>query len=276
MKNLAICSLSSGSSGNSYLVLTENTALLVDAGISARQIEQRLGYFGIGPQALTGVLITHEHQDHVKGLKVLLKKTDAAVYATAGTAEQLQEMCPGRLNIIAPGEAFEAGDITAQCFSVSHDAAQPVCYRFRCKDRQISIVTDTGILTDEVYDSMRGADILVLESNHDENILRIGHYPWFLKQRILGEQGHLSNDAAARGLCRLLTEEPDSRRTRDRVVLLAHLSKENNFPELALTTVTNILEEEGIAIGKRTRIETLSRTEMSPLYMIASGEGKGD
>ncbi|MCF0151234.1 MAG: MBL fold metallo-hydrolase [Firmicutes bacterium] len=274
MKNLAICSLSSGSSGNSYLVLSETTALLVDAGISARQIEQRLSEFGIGLDALRGVFITHEHQDHIKGLRVLLKKRGLPVFATEGTADGIGREDIKDLRLIQPGQKLTVGDITAESFCVSHDAAQPVCFRFSCEDRQISIVTDTGILTEEVYRCMRGADILVLESNHDENILRIGRYPWFLKQRILGDKGHLSNDAAANGLIRLLCEEPDSGRELERVVLLAHLSKENNFPQLALTTVQNMLEEEGIALGKGTRLETLSRTEMSPLYMIKERGGK--
>lgn len=268
MMNLAICSLSSGSSGNSYLVLTENTALLIDAGISTKQIELRLKSLGLSFDNIRGILVTHEHQDHVKGLRVLTKKCGAAVWATEGTIEGIEGCECADFNIIRPGEDLLIGDISVHCFQVSHDAAQPVGYRFNSGGRQISIVTDTGIVTEEVYSNMRKADILVLESNHDENILRIGRYPWFLKQRILSDHGHLSNDAAAEALARLLKEKAETDPERDMTVLLAHLSKENNFPQLALTTVTNVLEEQGISTGKKVKIETLSRTDISPLYII--------
>ncbi len=267
MMNMAICSLSSGSSGNSYLVLSENTAVLVDAGVSARQIDQRLKSLGLSLESLDAVLITHEHKDHVKALPVLMKKLAVPFFATGGTEQAVRETCPKAIDLIAAGEEFRINDISVRPFTVSHDAAEPVGFSFCCKERKISIVTDTGCVTDEIRMNMRGSDILVLESNHDVNILRIGRYPWFLKQRIIGEKGHLSNDAAAEALADLLEEEKEAGLERDRIVLLAHLSKENNFPQMALTTVRNLLEERGLA-GRRIRIETLSRTETSPLYIV--------
>ena len=266
MMNMAICSLSSGSSGNSYLVLSETTALLIDAGVSAKQIGVRLQSLGLSTDMLNAVLITHEHQDHVKALPVLMKKLDVPFLATGGTAEAVRQTCPRDFEIIVPGRSFNIGDIEVLPFRVSHDAAEPVGFRFRASQKQISIVTDTGCVTGEIYENMKGSDILVLESNHDENILRIGRYPWFLKQRIISDKGHLSNDAAAEALARLLSEERSSGSEKDRLVLLAHLSRENNFPEMALATVQNVLEEKGVA-GRRTRVETLSRTEISPLYL---------
>lgn len=269
MMKLAICSLSSGSSGNCYVVLTGNTAVLVDAGISARQIGQRLEALGLGLDRVDAMLITHEHQDHVKGLPVIMKKTACPVLMAEGTGREMPCELPRETMRIAAGEEFLIGDLTVRSFSVSHDAAQPLGFTFSCEDKKLGIVTDTGCITDEIFENMAGCDILVLESNHDENILRIGRYPWFLKQRILGEKGHLSNDAAAEALANLIEYERAALgEERRRTVLLAHLSKENNFPEMALATVSNVLEERGIIAGKNTKIETLSRTETSPVYSV--------
>ncbi len=263
---LAICSLASGSSGNSYLVRSEKTALLVDAGISSRQICLGLSELGLGAEDLSGVLITHEHSDHIKGVPTLLKRTDAALYATELTAGQIAAD-PSRVCTVTPGEVFDIGDIEVSCFSLSHDAADPVGYSFRNGGSTITVVTDTGCVTDEIMYFMQRADILVLESNHDVNMLRIGRYPWFLKQRILSDHGHLSNEAAAHALAELLKAESAGGGLKQRQVLLAHLSRENNFPEMALATMENILQENGFTAGKETRIDILKRDEMSALYI---------
>ncbi|MBR0139577.1 MAG: MBL fold metallo-hydrolase [Firmicutes bacterium] len=267
MMNMAICSLSSGSSGNTYLVLSERTAVLVDAGVSARQIGLRLSGLGLSTEALDAVLITHEHQDHISGLPVLMKKLDVPFYASRGTAEAIRGTMPKEPETVAPGEVLQIGDLQVNAFSTSHDAAEPLGFSFRSGGKQISIVTDTGCVTEEIFRNMRGSDILVLESNHDVNILRIGRYPWFLKQRIASDRGHLSNEAAAEALARLIEEERLAGTEKDRTVLLAHLSRENNFPEMALATVQNVLEERGV-LSRKIRIETLARTETSPLYTV--------
>lgn len=266
--DLAICSLASGSSGNCYLVRTPSAAVLVDAGISARQVKLRLEAMGLSLDDISAVLITHEHADHVKSLEALAKKTRAAICMSRGTYGALDfELDEDRLMLFSAGESFEIAGMDVRSFALSHDAAEPVSYSFGSGGRRLVIITDTGVVTEEIFEEAKDADILVLESNHDVNILRIGRYPWFLKQRIIGEKGHLSNDAAAEALADLLAEEKDAGLERDRIVLLAHLSKENNFPQMALTTVRNLLEERGLA-GRRTRIETLSRTETSPLYIV--------
>ena len=266
--NLAICSLASGSSGNCYVVRGGDTFVLVDAGISGRQIRERLANIGLSPSQLSAVLVTHSHSDHVKGLAAVLKTTDAAVYANPAT---LRESCVDvpaeRLRTFATGEAFTIGDLSVGSFPVSHDTGDPAGFSFCRGGRQLSIVTDTGTVTPQVLDQIRTADLLVLESNHDENILRMGRYPWFLKQRILSDHGHLSNEAAAIALAEALEEECAEGLARQRTVLLAHLSQENNFPEMALATMSNILEERGL-LSAGLKISILPRTEQSPVYTV--------
>lgn len=267
--SLAICSLASGSSGNCYAVRGGDTFVLVDAGLSGKQIRERLSDIGLRPDKLSGVLLTHSHSDHVKGLSALLKSTDACIYTNEATAADACGDIPReRLRLFGTGDAFELGDLQVQSFPVSHDTADPVGFSFLQEDRRLSIVTDTGVVTRPVYEQIRDADILVLESNHDENILRMGRYPWFLKQRILSDRGHLSNEAAARALASALEEEiACSGRMRPRTVLLAHLSQENNFPEMALATMNNILEERGLLKAGLT-IKVLPRTQQSPVFSV--------
>ena len=267
---LAICSLASGSSGNCFLIKTEDTAVLVDAGISGRQVGLGLSALGLTMQDISAVLITHEHSDHIKGLKIVQKNSGACIYASRGTlsgipfADELKDV-----RVFTPGEAFSIGSLNVQSFSTSHDAAEPCGFSFAAGDRQITIVTDTGYVTEACFANMRGADVLVLESNHDESVLRMGRYPWFLKKRILSDQGHLSNEAAANALLKILSEELEEKgQTRRRLVLLAHLSKENNFPEMALATMSNILDAGGFAPGSGLTVKVLSRSEPSPLYIL--------
>ena len=201
--NLAICSLASGSSGNCYVVRGGDTFVLVDAGISGKQIRERLAAIGLAPSRLSAVLVTHSHSDHIKGLAGVLKTTDADIHANKRTAQDFSAEIPGdRLQLFATGATFAIGELEVSSFPVSHDTADPVGFSFRRGGSQVSIVTDTGVVTPEVEDQIRGADILVLESNHDENILRMGRYPWFLKQRILSEKGPLprgGGESAGRG-----------------------------------------------------------------------------
>ena len=266
--NLAICSLASGSSGNCYVVRGGDTFVLVDAGISGRQIRERLDAIGLPPSRLAAVLVTHSHSDHVKGLPAVLKTTDACVYANPATVRESGADVPAdRLRVFETGEAFAIGDLQIGSFPVSHDTGDPAGFTFCRGGRQLSIVTDTGTVTPPVMDQIRSADILVLESNHDESILRMGRYPWFLKQRILGEKGHLSNEAAAKALALALEEERAEGQARQRTVLLAHLSQENNFPEMAMATMSNILEERGLLSAGLT-IRILPRTEQSPVYTV--------
>ena len=268
--DLAICSLASGSSGNSYLVMTEKTAVLVDAGISGKQILQRIGAFGLKAEDLKAILVTHEHSDHIKGLKPVCRASGAVAIMTKGTlsglsfSDELDEVV-----LFSAGEVFNAGDIEIRTFATSHDANEPAGFCFCANGRQITIVTDTGYVTSGCFAGMKDADIIVLESNHDESVLRIGRYPQFLKHRILSDLGHLSNEAAAEAFLSVLSEELEQTgENKRRLVLLAHLSQENNFPEMAYTTMKNILASGGFAIDNRIQVEVLSRTEQSPLYML--------
>jgi len=227
---LSFCSFSSGSSGNCYLIKSENTAILVDAGISGRRIFECLEKVNTPREQLAGILITHEHSDHIKSVKTLVKKIKGIrAYANEKTWSRLDsDICEDQREIFTTGDAFSIGDIRVKTFQVSHDAIDPVGYSFYLNEKQISIVTDTGCMNNEIIGEIINADILILEANHDINMLKIGKYPWFLKQRILGKAGHLSNEAAGETIVRILSEN-----SKERYVLLAHLSKENNFPEMA-------------------------------------------
>jgi phosphoribosyl 1,2-cyclic phosphodiesterase len=262
---LSFCSFSSGSGGNSYLVRTTTTALLVDAGISAKKIIAGLEQTGTEDHELRALLITHEHSDHIKSLCTLMKKKQSIeAYANQGTWDAMRLVPAGDRNrTVVVGEPFMIGDITVKAFSVCHDAADPVGYSFYAEGRQMSIVTDTGCIPEGMVEEVTGADLLVLEANHDVDMLRIGRYPWFLKQRILGDHGHLSNETAARMLVRLLAHSPKNRK-----ILLAHLSRENNFPEMAYQTVKNILEEEAYLIGDRIEVATIVRDEVSAVFQV--------
>ena len=210
---------------------------MVDAGISGKRIESALDSIGTAAGDLKGILITHEHSDHIQGIGVLARRYGIPLY---GTAETLCGMLKGRTNIgripeellheVKPGESLWFGGLVARAHSVSHDAANPVCYTFEAEGKKAAMVTDLGMYDESILKAVADAEILYLESNHDVNMLMVGSYPYYLKQRILGERGHLSNDAAAKLLCEVL--HPGLKH-----VILAHLSKENNLPELAYETV---------------------------------------
>ncbi len=260
--SLRICSLASGSSGNCYVVGTEDTVLLVDAGISCKQIKERLEGLGADISMVSAVLVTHEHSDHIKGLPAL-SKLNRLIFASQKTFEAMDlELDSNLCKSFEPGDSFEIGDILVSTFKTSHDAADPVGYCFESNGKTICIVTDTGYVNDDIKNYISKADILVLESNHDENVLKMGPYPWFLKQRILSDEGHLSNEAAANALAEVMIAE---KTCKTRQVLLAHLSKENNFPEMAQATLENILRERGCS-PKNCILHVLSRNEVSKIY----------
>ncbi len=264
--SLSICSLASGSSGNCYVVSSGSVTLLVDAGISARRIRDGLSARGFDPKALNGVLVTHEHADHIKGIAVLAKQ-GVPVFANERTlsAIRAEGVDPGDARIFSTGDTFEVGDIAVETFPLSHDCADPAGYAFRSGGARAAVVTDTGVITEQILRQMVSSDILVLESNHDESVLRVGRYPWFLKQRILSERGHLSNDAAAEAAAQAILRSDPSRPAK--LVLLAHLSRENNFPEMARTTMENVFREHGIS-PRAARIDILPRSEPGLVYEI--------
>lgn len=234
---MRITVFASGSGGNCLLAESGGVCVLIDAGISMRRMEQGLRQAGHTWQAISGVLITHEHSDHISGLKTLLRYHPVPLFAPHTVASRLSGMVPESvpvLRTIPVGEPFPIGTLTVRAFHTSHDTDESVGYRL--EDRDIfALATDTGCVTEEIRNGLLGADAVLLEANHDTGRLLDGPYPFYLKRRILSERGHLCNaDCAA--LARTLCESGTRR------IVLGHLSKQNNTPELALAAVSSALE----------------------------------
>ncbi|MCS7314294.1 MAG: MBL fold metallo-hydrolase [Bryobacterales bacterium] len=236
-----LCVLASGSSGNATLVASARTRLLVDAGLSAREIERRLALAGESLERLDAILVTHEHTDHVSGLTALARRAPCPVFLTALTAAAIAwNGEPPPLELFPAGARWQIGDIEVTSFSVPHDASDPVGYCFQAEGRKIAIVTDLGYIPDAIRFQIRGADLLVLESNHDLEMLKVGPYPWPVKQRVMSRQGHLSNDAVAQYIRSHL--EPCTR-----TLVLAHLSENNNHPDLVRLVASQALRSRGLS-----------------------------
>ena len=265
---MRLCSIASGSSGNCVYVGSEATHLLVDTGISGKRIEQGLRELDLTPKELDGILITHEHADHISGLGVIARKYEIPIYATEGTIQAIfQSGSLGRVeealfHTVREDEKFILKDLTIKPMHISHDAVQPVAYRISYGNKRIGICTDLGVYNDYTVECLKGMDALLLEANHDVNMLQVGPYPYYLKQRILGDRGHLSNENSGRLLCRILH---DGLRT----VLLGHLSKENNLPELAYESVRmEINMDDNPYKAGDFDIRVARRSEMSPVVVI--------
>ena len=227
---LTLTTLASGSSGNCLLLSAGETHLLVDAGISCRRICRSLRDLGVDPSALSGVLVTHEHTDHIAGLATLTKQFRLPVYASPGTGRHLCYRIAALEDVLhtcAPGGAFTVGGLAVETFPTLHDAAEPMGYAVSDGSRKAAVVTDLGVVTEEVLRGVRGANLLVVEANHDVECLKSGPYPYYLKKRILGDQGHLCNEAGA-ALARTAAKAGAH------TVVQAHLSAENNTPAMAL------------------------------------------
>lgn len=233
---MRLLSIASGSSGNCIYVGDDNTHILVDAGISKKRIEEGLNGIGLTVRDLSAIFVTHEHIDHIGGLGVLTRKCDAPVYATKGTLNgifntaSLGRIDEERFIEIEEEQCVCLGDIQVDSMKISHDAAQPVAYRFFGHGRKIAVATDLGMITEENEEKLKGMDALLLEANHDVNMLQVGPYPYYLKQRILGNRGHLSNENAGKLLSRIVHDDLKH-------IFLGHLSKENNMPALAYEAV---------------------------------------
>lgn len=233
---MRLVSIASGSSGNCIYAGSENTHILIDAGISNKRIELGLSEIGLKAGEISGVVVTHEHSDHTKGLGILARKYGVPIYGTAETLTEIGKMkylgeYPSELlRPIQPDVDFLIGDLELKPFSIDHDAANPVAYRIQHGKKSIAVATDIGHYTQYTIDHLQGLDALLLESNHDLNMLQAGPYPYYLKRRIMGDYGHLSNENAGRLLNCILHENLKK-------ILLGHLSKENNYEELAFETV---------------------------------------
>lgn len=233
---MRLSSIASGSSGNCIYVGSDTTHLLIDAGISGKRTELGLNGLGLSLRDIDGIMITHEHIDHIGGLGVLARKHSIPIYTTRGTKKAiLNTKSVGKIDEslfsdIEPDETFRIKDIDLNPMRTSHDAAEPVAYRFSHENKKGAVVTDLGTYNDYTVECLQGLDVLLLEANHDINMLQVGPYPYYLKQRILGERGHLSNELSGRLLSRILHD-------RMQTVVLGHLSQENNLAELAYETV---------------------------------------
>lgn len=233
---MKLCSIASGSSGNCIYVGTDTTHILIDVGISRKRTEEGIRSLGLDPAELDAIFITHEHSDHISGLGVFSRKYHVPVYCTAGTLKAImncrslgavdQEL----FQTVRADESLIIKDLTVNPMRISHDAAEPVAYRFAYGRQRLGVVTDLGTFNEYTVESLRGMDALFLEANHDVNMLQVGPYPYPLKQRILGDRGHLSNENSGRLLGKLLHDKLQH-------VVLGHLSNENNLPELAYETV---------------------------------------
>ncbi len=233
---MRLFSIASGSSGNCIYVGNNDTHILIDAGISKKRIEAGLNQIDLSIRDLDAVFVTHEHTDHIGGLGVLTRGCDTSVYSTPGTIREIFK-CSSLGNLdyerfieIDECEPVSIGSITVEAMSISHDAAQPVAYRFFCGGKSIAVATDMGYVTEENEEKLKDMDAILLEANHDVRMLETGSYPYPLKQRILGKRGHLSNETAGKLLANIASD-------RLQAIILGHLSKENNLPALAFETV---------------------------------------
>ena len=237
--------LASGSSGNAALLATENTRILLDAGLSMRELRKRLAARGEELERLDAILISHEHSDHVGGLPVLARNKDlrAAIYLTWRTAPAIDwgEGRP-RIENFQAGASFRIGDIDVQSFSVPHDAADPVGFCFTAEGVRIGVATDLGYIPDSVKYHLRRTDLLLLESNHDLDMLKVGPYPWSVKQRVMSRVGHLSN----LGMSEYLGDGLDRSTAH---LILGHLSQQNNHPEIVRMVAAQTLEQHGLKAG---------------------------
>lgn len=263
---MKLCSIASGSSGNCVYVGSSNTNLLVDAGVSAKRIESGLSEIDILPDTIQGILITHEHSDHISGLGILARRYHIPIYATYATAKALQKIkslgdVPEDLyHYIKPNEKFFINDINIEPFSTSHDASDPVCYTMQSEGHKVGIATDLGKYDDYIVSKLEESDALYIEANHDVNMLMVGKYPYYLKQRILGDRGHLSNETSADLISKLV-------HPRLKHILLAHLSKENNYEELAYETVCYGLMSRGCGFSAN-NISVAHRDQPSGMVLI--------
>ncbi|HSW39603.1 MAG TPA: MBL fold metallo-hydrolase [Acidobacteriota bacterium] len=253
--------LGSGSTGNSTLVSDGVTHVLVDAGLSGREMAKRLRTYGLEPEKITAIVVSHEHGDHCRGVSPFVKNLDIPVFMTesafAGSGMKLKQ---GRLRSIAPGESFDVNGICFTGFLVPHDAAEPLGFVIEKSGAKIGIALDLGYLSKLVVERLKGCDAIILESNHDVQMLKAGPYPWALKQRVMSRQGHLSNDSVAE----YLANDFDGKAAH---VVLAHLSVNNNHPDLAMLSARRALEERtGLHNGSRTKLELSFPDRISRTY----------
>ncbi|WP_202081541.1 MBL fold metallo-hydrolase [Caldalkalibacillus salinus] len=238
--------LASGSTGNATFVCTDKVKVLVDAGLTGKQLEKLLQQIGEGAENLDAILVTHEHSDHVKGLGVLARRYHIPIYANSKTWTEIDRLC-GQIETeqkfqFERDKVIKLEDLEILSYGVSHDAIEPMAFCFHYQGKKLSLSTDMGYVSEKIKDTLQDSDVLIFESNHDVEMLRMCRYPWNTKRRILGDTGHLSNEAAGEALVDIISD-------RTRKVYLAHLSKDNNMIDLARMTVQQTLEHHDIGVG---------------------------
>ncbi len=260
---MRFCALSSGSNGNCSFVETKEHRILIDIGLSAKKIESLLREKGIEPGTITAVFVTHEHADHIAGVGVWARRYKVPVMATAGTwkgMEKIIKEIPGELRFeIVSGKGYRMSDLRIEAIPTMHDANDPCCYTIESDGGKISVITDTGMVTERMLEHLSLSDLAVLESNHDINMLLTGPYPEPLKHRIRGNFGHLSNEDCGLAIASVRGVNPNA------TFLLGHLSEENNTPDLALRTVRDIVTARR---GESGQIDLTSRYGSTDLYEI--------
>lgn len=246
---LRFASIASSSSGNCIYVGTEHTNILIDAGLSGVKIEKGLESLELSGNDIDAIFVTHEHRDHIAGVGILSRRYDIPVYATTGTWENMPDSV-GKFSFnnqktVYADETKYINELGIKPFTIPHDAAEPVGYSIMLDNKKVTIATDIGHITDTVAENIKGSNILLLESNHDENMLQSSSYPYSLKKRILGDYGHLSNNTAGK----FMSQSKNLDISKLEYLFLGHLSKENNTPTLAYRTVESLLTASGAVIG---------------------------
>ncbi|WP_044749276.1 MBL fold metallo-hydrolase [Bacillus alveayuensis] len=240
--------LASGSTGNAFYVETDRNSLLVDAGLSGKQMEQLFKQIERDMKQLSGILVTHEHSDHIKGLGVIARKYKLPIYANEKTWRAMEgligDIPTEQKFVFQMGTVKTFGDLDIESFGVSHDAAEPMFYVFHHEGKKLVLITDTGYVSDRMKGIIKNADVFVFESNHDVEMLRMGHYPWNIKRRILSDVGHVSNEDAGLALADVIGDNTKR-------IYLAHLSQDNNMKDLARMSVTQVLASKGIIVGEQ-------------------------
>ncbi len=262
---MKFCSLFSGSSGNCLFAGSGSTRVLIDAGKNGKQIQNALLEADEIPAELTGILITHEHSDHIAAAGVLSRRYNLPIYANFNTWQAMQtklgKIAPENRIVFETGSAFTLGELQITAFRTSHDALEPVGFQIDDGREKLCIATDTGIITEDMTNFLSGARLVVLESNHDPGMLETGPYPYPLKKRISGRNGHLSNDDAAAFAAKLVALGTED-------LVLAHLSHENNMPMLAHQTASRVFSENGILTGRDVQIEVAPRACAGKIHLL--------
>lgn len=260
------CTLFSGSAGNSTYISGSDTAVLVDAGRSCKQLLAAMNSRGINPESIRAILVTHEHTDHISGLRVLLNKLKIPLYASKAVVEKLRwdGVVQEQQEVVelGGGHRFSVGSIEVDCFDTPHDSVHSLGYRFTAPDgRKLAVATDMGYITDTVRENLRGCDLVLLESNYDRNMLSVSDYPYYLKRRIASNTGHLSNEDCAAELAGLV-------RTGSTRFILGHLSQNNNVPELAYQTAHAAFASGGMREGIDYTLQVAPRSEPSEMVVL--------